>query len=71
MCLGLLNLAKKYPPERLNQACGLANQQSLYRLQQVKNILASNQEKLYQPEKAISYQLPQNHENIRGPHHFH
>ena len=71
VCLGLLNLAKKYPPERLNQVCGLANQQSLYRLQQIKDILASNQDKLYQPDKAISYQLPQNHENIRGPHHFH
>ena len=71
VCLGLLNLAKRYPPERLNHACGLANQKGLYRLQQVKDILASNQDKLYQPEQATGYQLPQHHANIRGPHHFH
>ena len=71
VCLGLLNLAKRYPPERLNHACGLANHKGLYRLQQVKDILASNQDKLDQPEQATGYQLPQHHANIRGPHHFH
>ena len=47
VCLGLMNLAKRYPLERLNYACGLANQKGLYRLQQIKDILASNQDKLY------------------------
>ena len=66
-----LGIPGTYPPERLNHACGLANQQGLYRLQQVKDILASNQDKLYQAEEATGYQLPQHHANIRGPHHFH
>ena len=71
VCLGLLNLTKQYSAERLNRACGLANEQGLYRLRQVKDILLSNQDKLYQSSQPTAYQLPQDHENIRGPHHYH
>jgi len=73
VCLGLLNLSRKYPNERLNKACRIANQKSLYRLKQVKAILLSNQDKL-QPdlfEQESSSQLPQSHENIRGPKSYH
>lgn len=44
VCLGALRLASQYPPKRLNTACKLANQHQLYRLQQLKDILNSNQD---------------------------
>jgi len=73
VCLGLLNLSRQYPNERLNTACRIANQKSLYRLKQVKSILLSNQDKL-QPnlfEQETVSPLPQSHENIRGPKSYH
>ena len=71
-CLGLLNLSQSYPPERLNMACAIANQHSLYRLKQVKQILLSNQDKLIAEQQTKTpIPLPQSHENIRGPESFH
>ena len=70
VCLGLLNLSKQYPATRLNAACRIANQASLMRLKQVKAILMSNRDQL--PEQlSLAAELPQDHENIRGPHNFH
>ncbi len=70
VCLGLLNLSKQYPATRLNAACRIANQASMVRLKQVKAILTSNRDQL--PEQlSLAAELPQDHENIRGPHHFH
>lgn len=71
VCLGLLNLSRQYPAQRLNNACALANQKHLYRLKQIKAILASNQDRLYNKTEESSQHLPQSHENIRGPHRFH
>jgi hypothetical protein len=71
VCLGLLSLSRKYSAQRLNQACGLANHHELYRLQQIKDILQSNQDTVFQPSEPSTYQLPRGHENIRGPHSFH
>jgi hypothetical protein len=73
VCLGVLNLSKSYPAERLNNACRLANHHKLYRLKNIKEILISNQDKLahtlLSTEPTIV--LPQDHENIRGPQSFH
>jgi len=70
VCLGLLNLSREYPAQRLNGSCRLANQQSLWRLKQVKAILKSNRDRL--PEQLdIATPLPQDHENIRGPKNYH
>ena len=70
VCLGLLNLSRAYPCERLEAACRIANQAGLMRLKQVKSILQSNRDQL--PEQLdLDTELPQNHENIRGPHTFH
>jgi hypothetical protein len=70
ICLGLLNLSRAYPRERLEAACRIANQAGLMRLKQVKSILSSNQDQL--PEQLdLNTELPQDHENIRGPHTFH
>jgi transposase len=70
VCLGLLSLSRAYPPERLNASCQLANQQGLTRLKHIKSILQSNRDKLPQQLALIS-ELPQHHDNIRGPHSFH
>jgi hypothetical protein len=70
VCLGLLNLSREYPALRLNAACHIANRAGLTRLKQVKSILQSNRDQL--PEQLdLTVELPQDHDNIRGPHHFH
>ena len=70
VCLGLLNLSRDYPASRLNKACALANREGLNRLKQVKAILKSNRDQL-PAQPTLSLALPQQHENIRGPHTFH
>jgi hypothetical protein len=70
VCLGLLNLSREYPVRRLDDACNIANREGLTRLKQVKSILQSNRDQL--PEQLdLTVELPQDHDNIRGPHHFH
>jgi len=70
VCLGLLNLSRAYPHERLEAACRIANNAGLVRLKQIKSILSSNRDQL--PEQLdLETELPQDHENIRGPHTFH
>lgn len=71
VCLGLLNLSRNYPAERLNKACAIANKNSLHRLKHIKDILASNQDQLLPESKEPGLVLPQSHENIRGPKSFH
>ena len=71
VCLGLLNLSRDYPPQRINNACAIANQHKLYRLKQIKSILQSNQDQLLPESKEQLSLLPQSHENIRGPENFH
>lgn len=71
VCLGLLNLSRKYDPQRLNKACVIANHHKLYRLKQIKSILQSNQDQLLAESKEQLSLLPQSHENIRGPKSFH
>jgi transposase len=68
--LGLLNLSREYPPQRLNASCQIANQEGLTRLKQIKSILQSNRDKLPQ-QLPLTTELPQHHENIRGPKSFH
>jgi len=70
VCLGLLNLSRAYSRERLEAACRIANQAGLIRLKQVKSILASNRDRLPEP-LGLNTELPQDHENIRGPRTFH
>lgn len=70
VCLGLLNLSREYPPQRLEAACVIANREGLVRLKQVKSLLKANRDQL--PEALeTSLKLPQQHDNIRGPQHFH
>ena len=70
VCLGLLNLTREYPSQRLNAGCRIANREALNRLKHIKAILRSNRDKL--PEQLpLNAELPQHHENIRGPKSFH
>ena len=70
LCLGLLNLAREYPAARLNASCRLANREGLTRLQQIKAILKANRDQL--PDQLeLTTELPQDHENVRGPRSFH
>lgn len=70
VCLGLLSLSRQYPATRLNAACRIATGAGLHRLKQIKTILKSNRDQL--PEQlSHAAELPQDHENIRGPHNFH
>ena len=71
VCLGLLNMTRSYPPQRINKACGIANKHQLYRLKHIKEILISNQDQLPLELPEESALLPQSHENIRGPESFH
>lgn len=71
VCIGALQLANKYSPERVNKACCIANRHQLYRLQQLKDVLNSNQDKLVTDINNAPTTLPQAHENIRGPNSFH
>jgi transposase len=71
VCLGLLNLTRSYPFDRLNNACAIANTKSLTRLKNIKSILESNQDKLApESEQGNLFELPQTHKNIRGPQSF-
>ena len=70
VCLGLLNLTRQYPPERLNQACAIANTHQLNRLKNIKAILCSNLDTVVTEDEKLPA-LPQHHENIRGPQSFH
>ena len=70
LCLGLLNLSRAYPRERLDAACRIANSAGLTRLKQIKSILKSNRDQL-PIQLDLDTELPQDHENIRGPQTFH
>jgi transposase len=66
-CLGILNLAKKYGNERVNNACKRAVEFNYYSCKGVKNILEKGLDKV-QEEKEIRA-LPL-HDNIRGSNYF-
>ena len=70
VCLGLLKLSQEYPPQRLDAACQIANREGLTRLKNIKAILRSNRDRL-PVQLELPSELPQDHENIRGPQNFH
>ena len=70
VCLGLLNLSREYPHERLDAACRIANREGLLRLKQIKSILRSHRDPLHE-QLTLETTLPQDHENIRGSKNFH
>lgn len=72
-CLGLLNLAKRYSPERLEAACLRAEHIKARRLANIKSILESNMDQLplpLSPDLASSTHTA-NHQNVRGADYYH
>jgi transposase len=68
----LKNWARDIGPEVLKwvDQCKIANRASLTRLKQITSILKSNRDRL--PEQLeLQAELPQHHENIRGPRNYH
>jgi transposase len=68
-CLGVLGLAKRYSPERLEAACQRANRAGIKSYKGVHNILKNQLDQ--QPlDPAPDQPLPP-HDNIRGENYYH
>lgn len=65
VCLGLMRLADDYP-QRLNDACRVANRNGLARFRQVREILRNGMDTLPLFDEEDDAVLPQHHKNIRG-----
>ncbi len=64
VCMGLLNLTKKYPGKRVNNACKRAINFNCYTLKAIRNILEKNFDKV---EEDILFDKPlPSHNNLRG-----
>jgi transposase len=70
VCLGILNLVKKYDPERLNQACKRALSFEFYSYKAIKNILEKGLENEEQPALECPQAPLSDHENIRGSQYY-
>jgi len=64
VCIGIINLAKKYGSVRTDKACKRAFSYKLYKYRAVKNILDKGLDSI-EEEKVLEQKLPL-HENIRG-----
>jgi len=65
-CLGILRLGDRHSPERLEAACRRALKIGGLSYRSIKSILESGLDRLPLEEQA-SLELPQNHQNVRGP----
>ena len=68
-CLGILRLAKKYSPQRLETACRRALSFNAYSYKSVRSILEKGLDQTPEPESFSCLEI--NHENIRGSGYFH
>lgn len=69
-CLGILRLAKAYSAERLEAACERALTLGTCRYKSIESILKNHLDS--QPvQQTTAQQLPQQHDNIRGPGYYH
>lgn len=71
VCLGLLSLAKKYSPQRLEAACHRALAMGVSRLKSITSILAKGLDSQPLPETQPDLLADIEHENIRGNHYYH
>ena len=70
-CLGLLNLAKKYTPERLNAACARALATNATTLKSITNMLDKGLDKQPLPNAQLDLLNDIVHDNIRGQDYYH
>jgi transposase len=67
-CMGILNLVKKYEPDRLNKACGRALEFGFYSYKRIKSILDKGLEEESTVEsRGLTVSC---HENIRGSEYY-
>jgi len=64
-CIGVLKLAEKYSPERLESACRRANELDLCSYRHIKNILKNNMDKAAGDSSAEGFSAL-NHKHVRG-----
>ena len=69
VCLGILSLAKKYTPQRLNKACAKANRFGTYSYKRIESMLKLGVEEEQQQEFGFVSSIP-DHENIRGSQYY-
>lgn len=67
-CMGLVNLGKKYPPERLEAACGRALALKIISYKSVRSMLQSGLDKVSLDEDR--WEVVVQHENVRGPEYY-
>jgi transposase len=71
-CLGLLNLAKKYGKQRLENACHRAHHIGGMQYKNIASILSKSLDKLpIESESTEPTTLPLFHDNVRGPDYYH
>lgn len=70
-CMGLLSLARKYTPKRLESACAYALKHKLSRYRQIKAVLESNLDLKKDTLLSETLALPFDHDNVRGAHYYH
>jgi len=69
-CLGILQLGKPYGDKRLEAACGRALLLGSYRYKSIESILKHGLDSKPLPEQQ-ELDIPEDHDNIRGPSYYH
>ena len=69
-CLGILRLGKSYGNDRLEAACARALLLGTYRYKSIESILKHGLDNKPIPEQQ-ELNLPEDHDNIRGPSYYH
>ena len=69
-CLGILRLGKSYGNDRLEAACGRALLLGTHRYKSIESILKHGLDNKPLPEQQ-ELNLPEDHDNIRGPSYYH
>jgi transposase len=69
-CLGLLSLAKRYGPQRVEAACTLALELNAGYYRHVRDILANGRDLIARPAPEPEWVAPA-HDNVRGAAHYH
>ncbi len=69
-CLGLLSLAKRYGPQRVEAACALALELGAVQYRHVRDILANGRDLVKRPQVEPEWVAPE-HDNLRGAAYYH
>jgi len=69
VCMGILNLAKKYGPDRLKKICGQANRFGTCSYRRIEGMLKLSVEEEEHPELELAPAVAE-HENIRGSRYY-